>query len=316
MFRRFSAIAKTTFAETLAEPVSALLLLAAILVVHLAPVMQFTQLSEPGRLARDGGFSAILVFGLFFSVSAALRAVGRELSSGTAAAALARPVPRPLFLAGKTAGVLSALFLFSAATLAATALSEGSCIRGAVDAARRGDFGAARVSGPCLAAGIAAAFAALLAAAALHGFRRARFAPAFFRALAVFQIAAALGMAFSGMAPVDTRIFPVAVPVVAFAAVLAVAAAALACRLRAAAAAAGAAALFAASAFVSLLPRGLSVAAGAAVPDLRNFWLADALSYTGAVPWRYAVSSCGSAAALIAFWFAIGCVLIRSRDVN
>ena len=316
MLRRFSAVARTAFVETLAEPVSALLLMSAVLVVHLAPVMQFTLLSEPGRLARDGGFSAILVFGSFLAVSAALRAVGREISSGTAAAALSLPVSRPVFLAGKIAGVVSAFLIFSVATTCATVLSEGSCVKGLADAVAAGDGGAARVSKACLAAGVLSVGAAIAVAAALHRFFNARFAPALFLLLAASQVAALPAMVFSAGVPADTRVFPVAAPIAAYVCVLAVAAATFACRLRPAAAGACTAALFACSAFVSLLPRAAGTVAGAVVPDLRNFWLADALSYTGAVPWGYAASACGGALALSAFWFAAGCIAFANRDLG
>lgn len=316
MFRRFLSIASTAFTEAAAEPVSALVELAAVLMVHLAPAMQYTLLSEPGRMARDGGFSALLVFGAFFSVSAGLRAVGRELSSGTAAAALARPVPRPLFLAGKIAGVLSAFAVFAAATLCATAISQGSCIAGAMEAASRGETGVARVSGQCLAAGVLAVLLALAVSAALHRFRRARFAPALFRSIALFQAVAAAWVLFSGSAPLDLRMAPAALPVAAYVCVLAVAASAMACRFRPAFAAAASAAMAVASAFMSLLPAAMQTALGAFIPDFRNFWLADALAGVSGVPWRYSMAACAAALPLSLVWFAAGCALFRSRDIG
>ncbi len=174
----------------------------------------------------------------------------------------------------------------------------------------------ARISGPCLAAGTLAVFAALVIAALLHRFRNARFASALFRAIALLQIVAALWVLFSGRAPLDTRLFPVALPVAAYVCVLSFAAAAFASRLRPSFAAAFTAALAVLSMFSALLPGTVQTVAGAFAPDFRNFWLADALSYTGSVPWRYSLAACGAAAILSAVWFAVGCLAFRTRDIN
>ena len=99
--RRFWALARSAALEALAEPLSAILFLIALLAVHLLPVFHLHQFDEPGRLSRECGFSALLMFGLAFATAAAVHSIGRELESGTAAAALARPVPRALFFCAK-----------------------------------------------------------------------------------------------------------------------------------------------------------------------------------------------------------------------
>ena len=316
MFRRFMAVACTAFAEAAAEPVSALLLLSAVMLVHIAPVLQYTLLSEPGRLARDGGFSALLVFGALFAVPAVLRSIGREISSGTAAAALARPVPRPMFLAGKICGALLSLLLFALGVVSAALLSEGSCIAGCAAAAARGEHGTAAVSGACFALGTLPAFAALAAAAAAHRFKSSRFAPVLFTLLALSQPAAAAYAFLSGKAPFDARVIPASIPVLAFVAVMTVSAAALACRFRPAFAGAGTAALASAAMFMQLAPPRIRSVLGFAVPDFGDFWLADALSRAGEVPWSYVLHACGAAAALSAAWFLAGCAFFASRDIS
>ena len=110
--RRFWALARSAALESLAEPLSAILFLVALLAVHLLPVFHLHQFGEPGRLSRECGFSALLMFGLAFATAAAVHSIGRELESGTAAAALARPVPRALFFCAKVSGVLLAFVLF------------------------------------------------------------------------------------------------------------------------------------------------------------------------------------------------------------
>ena len=123
--RRFFALARTAAVESLAEPLTAVLFLSGFGMVHLAPAFHYHQFGEAGRLARECGFSALLVFGLVFATASAVRTVGRELESGTAAAALALAVPRSLFLAAKIAGVVATLTLFAGAVACATALSRG-----------------------------------------------------------------------------------------------------------------------------------------------------------------------------------------------
>jgi biotin transporter BioY len=62
--RRFLALARTAALESLAEPLTAVLFLSGFAVTHLAPAFHYHQFGESGRLARECGFSALLVFGL------------------------------------------------------------------------------------------------------------------------------------------------------------------------------------------------------------------------------------------------------------
>ena len=71
--RRFLALAGSATLEALAEPLSAVLFLVALATVHVAPVFHYHQFGEAGRLARECGFSALLVFGLVFATAAAVR---------------------------------------------------------------------------------------------------------------------------------------------------------------------------------------------------------------------------------------------------
>ena len=113
--RRFLAITRTAAIETMSQPLSAILFPVAMLAVHLLPALQYHRFGLPGRLARETGLSALFVFGLLFAVPAAVRAIGRELETGTAAAALALGVSRSLYLSARLAGVLSVFALFLAA---------------------------------------------------------------------------------------------------------------------------------------------------------------------------------------------------------
>ena len=150
--RRFWALARSAALEALAEPLSAILFLIALLAVHLLPVFHLHQFGEPGRLSRECGFSALLMFGLAFATAAAVHSVGRELESGTAAAALARPVPRALFFCAKVSGVLLAFVLFMLAVAGAMLLSVVTAQMGRM-ATAHGDA-LSLTWGPGLAAGV------------------------------------------------------------------------------------------------------------------------------------------------------------------
>ncbi|MBR3925082.1 MAG: hypothetical protein IKJ45_18335, partial [Kiritimatiellae bacterium] len=95
--RRFLAIARTAAIETMSQPLSAILFPVSVLAVHILPSLQYHRFGVPGRLARETGLSSLFVFGLLFAVPAAVRSIGRELESGTAAAVLALGVSRSLY---------------------------------------------------------------------------------------------------------------------------------------------------------------------------------------------------------------------------
>ena len=331
---RSAALVRVAFLEAAAEPVSMLLALVALLAVHLAPGFQFHRFGEPGRLARDGGLSALLVFGLSLAATAAVRAVGRELDSGTATVTLSRPVPRPLFLCAKVFGVFLAFLLFAAGVTAATVLSVSSSVLGS--AAAGIDDGTARVSGPCLVLGLGGVLAALLAAAAAHRFARRRFGVVAFVLLAAFQVLALAVLSLFHFVPglqfvfspstfdIQSSVFnilssllPAAFCVAAFVGVFICAAAALAVRLRPAAVAAALLVLLALSLFAPALslPAAVSAALAAFVPDFQNFWLADALARGGSLPAAYVAAALSAAAALAVVWLLVGSFLLQKRDI-
>jgi len=127
--RRFTAIARTAAIETMSQPLSAILFPVAVLAIHLLPAFQYHRFGAAGRLARETGLSALFVFGLFFAVPAVVRVIGRELETGTAAAALALGVSRSLYFVARLTGTLVVFLLFLFAVAAATALSSFSCLK-------------------------------------------------------------------------------------------------------------------------------------------------------------------------------------------
>jgi len=290
--RRFMAIARTAAIETMSQPLSAILFPVAVLAVHLLPAFQYHRFGAAGRLARETGLSSLFVFGLFFAVPAVVRVVGRELETGTAAAALALGVSRSLYFSARLAGTLAVFMLFFVAVAAATALSSFSCIKAATIFT---GAGVVRVWGPAIAAGVAGALAPFAVAALLNRFARRRFCLWTCLLTVVLQLP---GLALlEDAAPL--RVMGSSFCAMAAACVVFVAmAGALATRLK---------------------PNGVTACVTAAVtagflmpvkflaPDMRVFWLAE--GETSA--WR----PLAAGAALAALWLLAGCISMERKEL-
>lgn len=311
--RRFVALARTAAMESLAEPLTAVLFLSGLGMVHLAPVFHYHQFGEAGRLARECGFSVLLVFGLVIATAAAVRTLARELESGTAAATLALSVPRAMFFTAKVAGVLAAFLLFAVAVMAATALSRSSSMVASILQVEHGD--ASQAWGPALAAGVGFTLGAFAFAAAANRFLRMRFCmSACF--LMVFAQLAALGVAmvlgrglppeFPGFAAVLCAMLPAFTVLFAGCSVFVVFAGALATRLKFATCTALTAAAVVTS-FVFPLKFVL--------PDINAFWLVDRLAGGAGLGWGEVVPQLAAAMALAGFWLIVGSVLLERREI-
>ena len=171
--RRWRAIVFATALELWSEPLVLLVTLSAVLVEALAAAMHYHQFGESARMARDAGFSALIVGGIVIGAFAAIRSLRRELESGTAMAVLAHPVPRPVFFLAKVTGA-ALVTAASELTVAAVALTvvKGAVIGGEA-AAHSGDI--ARMWGPSLALAVGAALLPLVLGALLNRFANFRF---------------------------------------------------------------------------------------------------------------------------------------------
>ena len=299
--RRFWALARSAALEALAEPLSAILFLVALLAVHLLPVFHLHQFGEPGRLSRECGFSALLVFGLVFATSAAVHAVGRELESGTAAAALARPVPRPLFFCAKIVGVLAALALFLLAVSGAMLLSVVTSQMGRI--VTQGDV---LVWGPGIAAGVGCTLLAFALAALGNAALRTRFCVGACLLMALAQPAALAAVLYFNQSPVPWSLLPaLGVLAIGCASFVAMAGAFAVCLKPAAVAALMTVAVI--LSFVSPLR--------AVLPDIHRFWLVDAFAGGGAPAGADLCAAAGAGALLVAFWLVAGSALLARREI-
>ena len=280
---------KTTALEILSEPLSLLLLLAALAIAVFAPAVHYHQFGEPTRMARDAGLSAIFVCGGALAAFGTIRAFRREAESGTLEMALARPISRGGFFLAKAAGAAAAYIVFALTVFGAQLpITWGAAVGGAI-AAQTGAL--VRVFGPALAVGVAVIVLPLAFAAALSRLVRFRFvltAFAFALALAVLS-----GGAATFLAPrLFLKLLPAAVLLAFPALVLVAASAAASVRLKA-----NAAASVAGLAFAAMLPA------------IGNYYLSDALSNGGRIPWSYVAMAAAAALPALAAMLLVGVLL-------
>ena len=289
---RWSAIVRTTVLEMLSEPLSLLVLIAALAIEVLAPAFHYHQFGEATRMARDACFSSLFTCGTVLAVFSTIRAFRREVESGTLEMALAHPVSRTGFFLAKALGALVAYLAFAAIVFAAGAVMvAGAAIGGAI-AQQTGDI--ARIHGPCFAAGVSAVVLPLVVGAALDRFARRRFVPTAF-ALS-FLVSAASAAWFADLALV-LRLAPVAALIAVAAMVPLAAAAAFSFRFRANAAAA------ACGVVVALM-----------LPAMGSYFLSDALSGGGSVSWGYVGLAALAAVPAVVFFLVLGTGFIKGRD--
>lgn len=294
--RQLFSIVKATALEILSEPLSLLVLLAALTLAVMAPVFHYHQFGEVTRMARDAGFSALFTCGSVLAVFGTIRAFRREVESGTLAMALAHPVSRAGFFLAKTIGAFAAYAVFFTVVFATEmTIVEGAAIGGYI-AARTGDI--ARVFGPFLAGGVAMILAPLVVGAFLNRFARCRFVLSAFVVTFVLSLVA-LAVVAALNPPIVPRYLAAAVPLAFAAAVLLSAAAAFSVRFRANAAASATGLVFAAF-----------------VPAIGNYYLADALSNGGTVGLGYVALAVAAALPAIAAFLLLGIGFMNERDVS
>jgi len=294
--RQSLSIVKSTALEILSEPLTLLVLLTALALTVLAPAFHYHQFGDPTRMARDAGFSALFMCGSVISVFGTIRAFRREIESGTLEIVLSHPVSRTSFFLAKTTGVFVAYLVFAGTVFGTLAVVfEGAAIGGLI-AAQSG--GIARLYGPCLAGGVAVLILPLLAAALLNRFGRFRFVlTAFFLAFVLALVGFGVLAFLSGGSLL--RLMPVAVLLLLAAAVLMAASAAFSIRWRANIAASCAC-------FVFLL----------SVPAMGNYYLSDALTGGGVVPWSYVGLAALVTLSAVGAFLLLGLHLINGRDIQ
>ena len=294
--RQAFSIAKATALEVLSEPLTLLILLSALTLAVLAPAFHYHQFGDATRMARDAGFSALFIGGGLLAVFGPIRAIRREIESGTLEMALAHPVSRRLFFLSKVTGAWVALVAFSVIVTGVTALmTEGARVGGLL-AERTGDI--ARIFGPYLAGGLGVLLVPLVLSAVLNRFARFRFV---FSALSGMFVLSLFGFVVTTVLDDGwiLRLLPVAVPIVLLTTVLLSVASAFAVRFKANAAISCAGIVFAGT-----------------LPAVGNYYLADALSGAGTVPGLYVAAAALAALPAVGAFLLLGIRFMSERDVQ
>lgn len=111
--RRWWVVIRATVLEMSSEPLALLLTFCAAFTVAITSLLHFHQFGESTRMARDAGLSALLVFGILQAIFCTIKAVRREIESGTAQMALAHSLSRPAFLLSKMIGASISSMMFT-----------------------------------------------------------------------------------------------------------------------------------------------------------------------------------------------------------
>ena len=335
--RALSGTARATFLEAAQEPSVLLLALAGAALATLVPVFQFHQMGEPGRLARDSGLACLLMFGLPLAIAGASATVHRELSDGTAAVALAKPLPRGLFLVGKFLGVTGVCAVFWWAVTAAMLLAERASERTVDTGTQILDVSDGRLSTLALLAPIAA----LAVAALLNYLRRARFGVAAFIGIpsALTLVLLASGFWSPQSADVEEgvntlllhwhwawdaqlawRCVPVALLLLFALWMYAAFATAMAARFGGGGTMGLSFALFSLGLCADAVTRGGTAwwreIFGALVPNAQHFWMADFLARGGTLPAGYLLIGCAWTLGWCVVFLMLGTFLLNRRDVG
>ncbi len=120
-------IAKNTFVETLRQPVYAIIIVSALLLLFVSPSIAMYTMSDDNKLLRELGLSTLFLASLFIAIFAASGAVAEEIDNKTIMTVLSKPVQRPVFILAKFLGVVAAL-----------AMGQYICTIGLVMAIRHG----------------------------------------------------------------------------------------------------------------------------------------------------------------------------------
>ena len=341
------AIAKTTILESVQQPVAFLILTTGVLSTLLVPVFQFHRFSEDGRLARDSGLSCMLVFGLVLAITTAGSAVAAEITRGTAAAIIGKPVSRTVFVISKWLGICGVVLIFWLGISAATLLAERGASHFVMpDAcAHEGHHSANcegcdspghQVDALTLTLGFCGVGVAMLFAAFRQYFGRRRFGVNAFIGVAVSQMCIVGLCGFYSrfgrirflqdgsppyMTELDWRILTAALLILFALMLFASLATALATRLQTG----PVLAICVLVLIIGLAGDAFTASAGLVswrgllaglMPDIQHFWMCDALAHGGRIAWSYVADTAVYTLSCCALFLTAGCLAFRLRDLG
>jgi len=109
--RKLFTLTENTFIETLRQPVYAIIIIAALLLLFISPSLAMYTMSDDNKLLRELGLSTLFLASLFIAIFSASGAVAEEIENKTVLTVLSKPVKRPIFIVAKFLGVAAAVAL-------------------------------------------------------------------------------------------------------------------------------------------------------------------------------------------------------------
>lgn len=316
--KQFIALARLTALEAIRQPVFLLLMAAAVFFMALLPLITAHTMGEGERMVRDSALALYFVTGLVLGSYLACAALQHEIRRGTVAAILAKPVGRTLLFCAKFAGVAAVMVLFATALTITTLLATRAAVP-----EYHVDWWAA---GPLL---VAVPLAFLVAGWINYRTRRPFISNAFV-ALVLALLGALIFAGFfddSGQVvtwgqPLPWKIVPAGILIAQAILVLAALALVLATKLDVVPTLALCSVVFLLGLMSDYL-FGRQAAEGkmgavlyGLIPNLQQFWLADALAGAGAIPWSYVGAAALYALGLLTFLLALGMLVFGRMEVR
>ncbi len=121
--RQFSTLTRLTVLEAARQPLTFLLFVSALILVALLPLVLSHTLGESAKFVRDGALAIMMLSGLLLGAHLACASLTAEVRRGTVAAILSKPVQRIVYFLSKYIGISLIMTVFSIGLLMATFLS-------------------------------------------------------------------------------------------------------------------------------------------------------------------------------------------------
>ena len=316
--KQFIALTWLTALEAIRQPVFLLLMATAVFFAALLPLTTSHTLGEAERMVRDSTLALQFVTGLILGSYLACAALQHEIRRGTVAAILSKPVSRGNLFLAKFTGVALVMLLFSAALTITVILStRAAALENVVDW---------WAEGPLLAA-VPIAF---LLGGLINYFTRRPFVSNAFVLLVLAQGAALLAAGFldgtGKLVPwgqsLPWQILPAGALIALGILVLAAIALVLATRLDVVPTLSLCSVVF----LLGLMSdyflgrhaasNKLAAALYGVIPNLQQFWLADALAGNGVIPWSYVGMAALYALCFLTFVLALGMLIFGRMEVR
>ncbi|UDQ97169.1 ABC transporter permease subunit [Lentisphaerota bacterium WC36G] len=106
------SLTRNTFRESLRDPLYAILLLCALVLIGLFPTMTLFAFNSEMKFVIDSSMSATFTLGLIAAVLCSSNSLNREMRNGTVLLLMSKPVNRISFIVSKMLGISSALIVF------------------------------------------------------------------------------------------------------------------------------------------------------------------------------------------------------------